>query len=180
MRIAVLFLALALPMAAHAAAPRQPVDTLFAQLRSAGSAEEAKPVEAQILATFLHSGSPSVDLLMTRAAAALAAGNKNVARKLYDSVTGIAPQYAEGWHRRGLMQSDSGEDEPAMVSLQRTVQLNPRHFEALEQLGEMLEDYGDKAGALKMFRRALALDPQFEGLQRHIDGLSRDVEGQGI
>jgi tetratricopeptide (TPR) repeat protein len=66
------------------------------------------------------------------------------------------------------------------VSLQRTVELNPRHFEALEQLGEMLEDYGDKAGALKMYRRAKALDPQYEGLQRHIDGLSRDVEGQGI
>ena len=58
--------------------------------------------------------------------------------------------------------------------------LNPRQFEAMEQLGEMLEDYGDKAGALKMYRRAQALDPQLEGLQRHIDALSRAVEGQGI
>jgi tetratricopeptide (TPR) repeat protein len=180
MRIAVLLLALMLPMAANAAAPKAPVDSLFEQLRSAGSPEEAKPVEAQILAYFLHSGSPSVDLLMARAAAAAIAGNKDVARKLYDSITDIAPRYAEGWHRRGMMQSDAGEDGAAMVSLQRTVQLNPRHFQALEELGEMLEDYGDKAGALKMFRRALALDPQYEGLQRRIDGLSRDVEGQGI
>ena len=60
------------------------------------------------------------------------------------------------------------------------VKLNPRQFEAMEQLGEMLEDYGDKAGALKMYRGAQALDPQLEGLQHHIDGLSRAVEGQGI
>jgi hypothetical protein len=31
-----------------------------------------------------------------------------------------------------------------------------------------------------MFRAAQALDPQYEGLQRHIDGLARAVEGQGI
>ncbi len=169
-----------LPVAAFAAAPATPIDKLFAQLKTAERPEDAKPIETQILASFLRSGSPSVDLLMGRADAALQTGNKDVARKLYDSVTDIAPRYAEGWHRRGVMQSEAGQDAQAMVSLQKAVELNPRHFEALEQLGEMLEDYGDKPGALKMYRRAQAIDPQFEGLQRHIDGLSRDVEGQGI
>jgi tetratricopeptide (TPR) repeat protein len=174
--IAVLFFS----VAASAAAPQSPVDKLLAQLKTAENAEDAKPLENQILAAFLNSGSPSVDLLMNRAGAALAAGNKDVARHLYDSITDIAPRYAEGWHKRGLMQSEKGEDEAAMISLQKTVELNPRHFAAMAELGEMLEDYGDKAGALKLYRRAMALDPQYEGLQRHIDGLSRQVEGQGI
>ncbi len=180
MRLVVPVFALILPLAAQAAAPQQPVDALFAQLRAAPSPEEAKPIEAQILANFLRSGSASVDLLMSRADQALSTGNKDVARRLYDAVTEIAPRYAEGWHRRGLMQSDAGQDAQAMLSLQKAVELNPRQFEAMEQLGEMLEDYGDKEGALKMYRRAIALDPNYEGLQRHIDGLSRDVEGQGI
>jgi len=166
-----------LPVAAWAAPP---LDALFAQLHTAGSPEEAKPLEEQILALFRQSGSPSVDLLMTRAAAAQGADDKDTAKKLYDAVTGIAPNYAEGWHRRALLQSGVGDDESAMVSLQKAIALNPRQFEAMEQLGEMLEDYGDKPGALKMYRRAQALDPQLEGLQRHIDGLSRAVEGQGI
>lgn len=180
MRVAALVFAFLLPAGAQAGAPPQPVDGLFAQLKTAATPEEAKPIEAQILASFEHSGSATVDLLMARAGAALGTGNKDAARKLYDSITEVAPRFAEGWHRRGVMQSDAGQDEAAMLSLQKTIELNPRHFQALEQLGEMLEDYGDKAGALKMFRRAIALDPQFEGLQRHIDGLSRDVEGQGI
>ncbi len=177
MRSVALVFALMLPVAAQAAAP---ANDLFAQLRAATSAEQAKPIEAQILAGFLQSGSASIDLLMSRAETALAAGNKDVARKLLEMATGIAPRYAEGWHRLGLLQSDAGQDAKAMLSLQKAVQLNPRQFEAMEQLGEMLEDYGDKAGALKMYRRALAIDPHYEGLQRHIDGLSRDVEGQGI
>jgi tetratricopeptide (TPR) repeat protein len=181
MRLAAFLIAFALPLAANAAPPKPPpLDALFAQLHDAASPDEAKPIEDQILAFFLNSGSPSVDLLMVRAAAVQAAGDKATARKLYDAVTGIAPGYAEGWHRRGLMQSEAGDDGAAMVSLQKAIQLNPRHFVAMEQLGEMLEDYGDKPGALRMYRRALAIDPQYEGLQRHIDGLSRDVEGQGI
>jgi tetratricopeptide (TPR) repeat protein len=174
------FLSLLLCCAASAAAASSPVDKLFAQLKAAETAEDAKPLESQILGSFLHSDSPSVDLLMTRAGAALAVGNKEVARKLYDSIIDIAPRYAEAWHRRGLMQSEGGEDGAAMISLQKAVELNPRHFQAMAQLAEMLEDYGDKAGALAMYRRAIGLDPQFEGLQHHIDALSRNVEGQGI
>ena len=117
---------------------------------------------------------------MSRAAAAEVAGDKDTARQLVDAVTDIASNYAEGWHRRALLQAAAGDDEGAMVSLQKAIALNPRQFEAMQQLGEMLETYGDKKGALKMYRRAQVLDPQFEGLQRHIDALSRAVEGQGI
>ncbi len=177
MRLALFLLALLLPVAAQAG---QPADGLFKQLHDAQTPEDAKPIEEQLLSLFMQSGSPSIDLLMTRAAAVEGAGDKDTAKKLYDAVTGIAPNYAEGWHQRGLLQADAGDDTGAMVSLQKTVALNPRQFAALEQLGSMLEDYGDKAGALKMFRAAQALDPQLEGLQRHIDGLTRAVEGQGI
>ncbi len=67
-----------------------------------------------------------------------------------------------------------------MVSLQKVVALNPRQFEAMVELGGMLEDYGDKAGALKLYRRALALDPQLEGATRKVRELTRKVEGQDI
>jgi tetratricopeptide (TPR) repeat protein len=183
MRKVILATVLLLPLAVgpcFAAGPQQPVDKLFAELKAVETPDDARPLEAQILATFLASGSPSVDLLMTRADAALSAGKKDVARHLLDEVTGIAPRYAEGWHRRGLMQQEAGEDGAAMVSLQKAVELNPRHFAAMAQLGSMLEDFGQKEEALKLYRRAIALDPHFEGLQRHVDGLTRAVEGQGI
>jgi len=44
----------------------------------------------------------------------------------------------------------------------------------------MLEDYGDKPGALKLYRRALALDPKLEGAEEHVKSLETDVEGQRI
>jgi tetratricopeptide (TPR) repeat protein len=159
---------------------KPPLDTLFAQLQKAGSAEEAKPIEDQIFAQFVQSGSPTVDLLMTRGAAALAGGDDGSAKKLFESVTEIAPNFAEGWHERAQLQASQDDDEGAMLSLQKTIMLNPRQFAAMSQLGDMLESYGNKAGALKMYKRALALDPQLEGAARHARALEKDVEGQGI
>lgn len=153
---------------------------LLAQLKKADSPEAAHPIEQKLMAMFRPSGSPSVDLLMTRAEAAAAAGDKGTARKLVDAITAIAPRYAEGWHVRAAMESAADDDTAAMVSLQKTVELNPNHFAAMVELGDMLQDYGDKAAALKLYRRALALNPQMEGAERKVRELTRSVEGQDI
>ena len=166
------------PQPAH---PQQnPIDTLFVQLKQAPTPEDAKPIEDQIGLFFMQSGSPSVDLLMTRGAAALAGGDKDAARKLFDAVTDIAPNFAEGWHSRAALQLAANDNAGAMVSLQRAITLNPREFKAMSELADMLEDYGDKAGALKLYRRALELDPKLDGAADHVKALQTDVEGQRI
>jgi len=185
MRIAGILFALLLPVAALAATPpAKPalptLDQLFAQLKRAGSSDEAKPIEEKIGGLFLQSGSASIDLLMTRATAAAGAGDKETARKLLETVTTLAPNYAEGWHARANLQRVLNDDSGAMVSLGHVIVLNPRQFAALYELGNMMEDYGNKAGALKLYRRALELDPQLDGAQKHVDAIVRDVEGQGI
>jgi len=186
MRSACFFFALLLPAAAALAAtpPAKPalptLDELFVQLKHAGSTDEAKPIEEKIGGIFLQSGSASIDLLMTRATAALAAGDKETAKKLLESVTALAPSYAEGWHARANLQRVMNDDGGAMVSLGHVILLNPRQFAALYELGNMMEDYGNKAGALKLYRKALEIDPQLDGAKKHVDAIVRDVEGQGI
>jgi len=185
MRFAIALCFAFLPAIALAAEqPKTPanrqLDKLFGDLAKADSTEDAKPIEDQIIALFAQSGSPSVDLLMTRALAAEQGGDKDTARKLLDSVTEIAPEFAEGWHERGELQAATGDDEGAMISLQKAVALNPREFAAMAELGSMLADYGDKPAALAMYRKAQTLDPQMEDVARRVRELSRDVEGQGI
>jgi len=155
-------------------------EKLFAQLKQAESAEDAHPIEQKLEAMFRVSGSPSVDLLILRAQAAQAATDNKTAKQLIDAVTNIAPNYAEGWHIRATMEQTAGEDTAALVSLQKVVLLNPRHFTALTELAGMLEDYGDKAGALKLYRRAQDIDPQLEIASRKVRELTQSVEGRDI
>jgi tetratricopeptide (TPR) repeat protein len=190
MRFALFLFVLLTPLAANGAAtdavlhpappPKAPLEELFHDLSQAESPEDAKPIEDRIGTIFMQSGSPSVDLLMTRAAAAVAAKDADTAKQLLETVTVLAPAYAEGWHARANLQRSLDDDAGAMVSLGHVILLNPRQFAAMYELGAMMEDYGDKPGALKLYRRALALDPQIDGAQKHIDALTRDVEGQGI
>lgn len=183
MRFVLFLLSFLLPAAAGAAPSQQnwpSLDALLKQLSQAGSPEDAKPIEEKIDGLFLQSGSPSVDLLMSRGTAAQAAGDNDTAKKLFEAVTGVAPDYAEGWHARANLQRSTGDDSGAMNSLEHVILLNPRQFAAMFELGNLLEDYGNKAGALKIYRKALEIDPQLEGAQKHVDALTRDVEGQGI
>ena len=167
------------PSFAIAAAPSEE-DKLFAELKQADSPETAKPIEDKLGQIFRASGSASVDLLMTRAGSALGQADHATARTLVEAVTHVAPKYAEGWRMRARMQQAASDDAGAMLSLQRAVTINPRHFAAMAELGEMLEDYGDKPGALKLYRRVLALDPQMKVAAERAKALTKEVEGQGI
>ncbi len=181
------FLLLFLPVASHAAVPKpapltpqQQLNQLFGDLSKAEDEDDVKDIETRITNIFLQSGSASVDLLMSRAQTALTANKVPVARKLIEAVTQLAPDYAEGWHRLAALQAQSKDDRGAMLSLQKTVSLNPRHFQAFAELAGYLEEYGDKPGALKLYRKALALDPKMDSVTKAIRSLSRDVEGEGI
>lgn len=158
----------------------QQLDKLFDNLAKADSEEDANPIQSQIEALFLQSGSPTVDLLMTRSQSALKSGDTATARKVVDAVTKLAPDFAEGWHMRAQMQLASGDDTGAMISLQKTVALNPREFNALAHLADMLEDYGDKKGALSLYRKVQMLDPTNDDANRAVRKLSREVEGEKI
>ena len=164
---------------AHHASPGE-LDALFVALAKAQSQEEAKPLEEKILTAFFHSDSSTVDILMARAAAALHGGAGDTARKLIAAVTNVAPNYAEGWHQRAEMLADAGDDQGALFCLQKTVTLNPRQFEALTELGNLVEEYGDKPAALRLYRKALALDPYFGDVARKVRALEHAVEGESL
>lgn len=168
------------PQASTSPPPDRDLDTLFTALAHTHSAEDAKPIEDQIVAKFLASGSPSIDLLMTRAAAALAGGDKKDARRIINDVTIAAPDYAEGWHIKAKMQAGDGDDVGAIVSFNKTVTINPRQFEAYGELGSILLANGDKKDALATLRKALALDPHLGNIDREVERLARDVEGEKI
>lgn len=158
----------------------QQLDNLFGSLAKADSEEDADAIEGQIEALFLQSGSPTVDLLMTRSQSALKSGDAGTARKVIDSVTKLAPDFAEGWHLRAQLQLASGDDAGAMVSLQKTIALNPREFNALSHLADMLGEYGDKKGALALYRKVQKLDPTNDDAKRAVRKLTREVEGEKI
>jgi tetratricopeptide (TPR) repeat protein len=67
-----------------------------------------------------------------------------------------------------------------MQQLRRVLAIDPRHFKAIEGLGIILRETGNKKAALEVTRRALAINPYLKSAKQAAEELEREVEGQGI
>jgi tetratricopeptide (TPR) repeat protein len=153
---------------------------LYALLATADSEDSAKAVAEAIERIWQHSGSPSIDLLMDRAMHAVADEKLDLAMRLLDHVVALAPDFTEGWNRRAYVYFMRSDIERALGDLRRALALDPNHFKALEGLGQILREIGQKKAALEAFRRLLSVHPYWPGAQQAVDELEREVDGQGI
>jgi tetratricopeptide (TPR) repeat protein len=153
---------------------------LYAHLATASDEDSAKAVAEAIERVWLTSGSDTIDVLMERSMKAVSEKNYDLALKLLDHVVALAPDYTEGWNRRAYVHYMKSEVDLALGDLRRTLALDPNHFKALDGLGQILREIGQKRPALRAFKQLLDIHPYWSGAQDAVDELERDVEGQGI
>ncbi|HAY07586.1 MAG TPA: hypothetical protein PKV67_04405 [Hyphomonas sp.] len=159
------------------AALAAPTEQMFERLMAAQDEAEAADVADDIWATWLESGSPTVDVLMQRAMLAIAADEAQTAHELLDRVILIKPDYPEAWHRRaGLFLAEENYPE-AFRDLNEALKLEPRHFGAWIGMGVMLETLGGEKEALASYREALAIYPLLPQARQAAARLSRKAEG---
>jgi Tfp pilus assembly protein PilF len=153
---------------------------LYNALAKAPNPQTAKAIETQIEIARLQSGSPTADLLMTRARQSLAVKNKRLALELLDSVVSIAPNFTEARAQRATIYYEGKNIVRALADLRVIVARDPKHYQALTGLGVIFEELGDDKLALEAFRRAVAVNPYLEGADEFIKKLSLKVEGREI
>ena len=158
-------------MSAQAAAAQgvPDMDALFAQLADP-EGEGWRIAESDILREWSRSGSPAMDLLLKRGEDALDQGDPATAIGHLTALTDHAPEFPAGFQTRAAAYATVGQFGPALADLARTLQLEPRHFAALTQLGAMLEESGDEKRALEAYRQSLNIHPH---QQEAIDGVAR-------
>lgn len=156
------------------------LDRLYAELAEAPTEEAGRALESAIQSVWLESGSPSIDLLMSRGLDALRAEDYDRAYFYFDEVVTLAPGFAEGWNKRATVHYIRDDYARALRDIEQVLRLEPRHFEALAGLGVILEELGDKKGALEAYRKAVEIDPWLLNGKERIRPLELDVEGRGI
>ena len=151
------------------------VKTLLEQLKSADSSEVA-PIERAIKLEWSRSGSTAMDLLLRRGRDAMKVEDWTAAIDHFTALTDHAPDFAEGWHMRATAYFRAGLQGPALADLERTLALNPDHYEAIFGLGTMMIGLDRLSLADKAFRHVLRLHPTHENATKALEQL----ESQGI
>lgn len=159
---------------------RKRLDLLYGELAKSPDESTAKSIANDILEIWARSGSDTVDLLTRRARVTMESADDDATKKLLDAVVEIAPNFAEGWNRRATYYFTRKDYPKAMADVQRVLALDPRHFGALSGLGAMLEESGQDAAALDVYRQALKIYPYLPGARRAADDLEVEVEGRQI
>ena len=155
------------------------LDQLFAILKDAKNEQLSQKAVQEIEAIWSKSGSDTVDLLVQWAGDA--ANNKEYGKALdfLDNVVRLKPDYAEGWNKRATVHFLNKDYGLSIADIERTLELEPRHFGALAGLGIMLLDYNDDARALEFMQRAFEINPSLEHLKKRIETLRKEIEGRG-
>jgi tetratricopeptide (TPR) repeat protein len=156
------------------------LDALFSDLAKARTAQEGAALQQLIQKVWLQSGSPSIDILMSRGLDAFDAKDYDRAMFYFNEVVVLDPGFSEGWHKRATVFYIQDNFSRALADLEHVLRLEPRQYMAMGGLALMLEELGDKKGALEVFRRALAVNPWLDGAAQSEKSLAIDVEGRGI
>lgn len=153
---------------------------LFLNLKNAPDATAANLVAEEVWAVFLQSGSASVDFVLLRGIAAQTRGDMKLARRMYDHVTRLQPDYAEGWSRSGRLAILEEDLNRAVADTLQSLILEPRHFYALWTLGNILETLGKQDAAFEAYLAAFKLYPEHEKIKERVEFLKEDVKGKAL
>ena len=155
------------------------LDALFEKLKSA-DAREARRVEKDIWLHWSRSGSAAFDLLLERGRKAMEQGDPEAAIEHLTALTDHAPEFAEGWNARATAYFQAGQYGPSVADIQRVLAMNPRHFGALAGFGAILEELGRPDQALEVYRAALAIHPNLDGVRQAVERLEQAEAGQEL
>ncbi|HMM62551.1 MAG TPA: hypothetical protein PKD01_00385 [Mesorhizobium sp.] len=158
----------------------QKLDRLFASLKRERNEKAAERIANRIWQEWSQSGSASIDLMMQWTQKAIEEQKYDVALDFLDQVVTLEPAYAEGWNRRATVHFLMKNYAKSMADIEKTLQLEPRHFGALSGLAQIMADTGRKEAALQAWQRVLDIYPMLRNAQNQVATLSEELAGEGI
>ena len=167
------------PSPVEKALPRD-LDGLFAELRRERDRKRAGRLERAIWREWARYDDETVNLLSGWATRAMSRKKYGVALDLLDRVVVMAPDYAEGWNRRATLHFMRRDYVKSLADIERTLQIEPRHFGALAGMGTILMQLGRKPEALEVWYRALSVNPSMTSAQKAVEKLEEELAGRGI
>ena len=156
------------------------LDQLFEELKSAHEDRQASLLEGEIWRIWISAGDPALDRLMGRGIAAMGEGRLDAALDSFDQLVEQAPDFAEAWNKRATVHYLLGDYRASAADIQKTLELEPRHFGALSGLGLIYDALGEPEAALRSFEAALALNPHQAGTRQRVQELRQGLRGDRI
>ena len=112
-----------------------------------------------------RSGDADVDRLFEIGVEQIASRAGEAAVETFTRIIERRPEFAEGWNKRATVYYLMGEYAKSLADCDEVMKRNPYHFGALSGYGMIHTQLGNPERALEYFERALAINPNLEGVR---------------
>ena len=156
------------------------LNSLFSDLASEDLPVNAQQLEREIWQVWMDSGDDKVNLELTIGINAMNEGLMEDAIHQFSKVTEMASDFAEGWNKRATAYYFNDELEKSLLDIQKTLELEPRHFGAISGMGLIFMELGNERAALKAFEEVLRLYPTSPSARHHVEALRQKINDQMV
>jgi len=133
--------------------------------------------EEALWTVWSRSGDARVDELFKRGVAEMNAERLREAIATFTNIIDLKPDFAEGWNKRATAYYLAGDYRRSLADCDEVIKRNPQHFGALSGYGQIYLRLDRPDKALEYFRRALAVNPNLDGVPDLIERLEElDVQ----
>jgi tetratricopeptide (TPR) repeat protein len=118
-----------------------------------------------------RSGDPEIDALFALGVEQMSLRQGPAAIAIFTRIIENKPEFAEGWNKRATVYFLMGEYDKSLRDCDEVMKRNPDHFGALSGYGQIYLRLDQPERALPYFERALAVNPNMEGVAQVIEEL---------
>ncbi|HTQ77711.1 MAG TPA: tetratricopeptide repeat protein [Burkholderiales bacterium] len=149
------------------------LQALFARLARAEDARGALEIEERIWDVWMSDANAHAERALDLATTDIAAERYDIAETRLARLVGARPDFAEAWHKLGVLYFVLGRDSEGLAALRGSLEREPRHFAALGAIGEILAAAGEREGAGLAYRAALRLHPHMREARARLEKILR-------
>jgi tetratricopeptide (TPR) repeat protein len=128
-------------------------------------------VERSMWQIWSRSDDPDVDQLFAIGVEQMTSRAGNDAIDTFTRIIDRRPDFAEGWNKRATVYYLMGEYTKSLADCDEVMKRNPYHFGALSGYGMIHTKLGNPERALEYFERALAINPNLDGVREAAEAL---------
>lgn len=155
------------------------LDELFLIFQQTDNPEVVNNAETEIWQIWLQHDNKQTQ---ERLAEGVAAMNRNPHKAfvIFNELIAEVPDFAEAWNKRATLYYMVGEYAASASDIERTLELEPRHFGALSGLGLVFLAQDQPVRAKSAFEAVLLLHPHSSAARRNIESIDDHLRRDAI
>ena len=135
------------------------LNNLFKKLNETENQDEIRDLISDIWNIWYEVDDPKVIEYFEKGIQAMNIRNYPLAIRFFNNLIEVDPNFAEGWNKRATVHFMMGNFDQSMQDIIKTLELEPRHFGALDGMGLIFIHQGQFQQAIDVYDKMLEIFP---------------------